>query len=124
MKKLNKAVRPSNTRWFLIMNVSIALLLVCAAVVLKKGTSSFDSQAKFDRGYIAQAKAETNTDTLKHGIIHTEAARATAYRSVMDVSNGASITWLIVAAAFIMNAIFIFRMNRKHQLIIADAAAA
>lgn len=106
------------------MNISIAILLVCAAGVLKSSTTNFNARANYDKGYIAQAKAETDTDTLKHGLIHTEAARATAYRSVLNLSNGASIIWLIVAAAFVMNAVFIFRMHRNQQLMLAAAAAA
>lgn len=124
MKNSKKAPRKVNIRWFLLMNMTIALLLVGSAIVLKNGSSNYNSQARFDSNYIALAKAETNAETLKHGIIHTEAARATAYRSVLDISNGASITWILLAVALLMNAMFIFRMQRNHQLILADATSA
>jgi len=122
MKTSPKTRRPSNTRWFLFLNTSIALVLVCAAVILTSNASRFKNQSKMDQGYLAMTKVEKDARTLQHGILHTEAARATAYRSVLNISNGTSIIWVLVAVAFIMNAVFIFRMNRNHQLIMAEAA--
>jgi len=124
MKKSEKAARPSNTRWLLFLNTSIAIVLVCAAVFLQSNSSRYQGQSKMDHAYLEMTKAEKDHSTLQHGILHTEAARATAYRSVLSISNGASITWVLVALAFIMNAVFIFRMNRKHQLVMADLTAA
>ncbi|BDS05219.1 hypothetical protein NT6N_02590 [Oceaniferula spumae] len=124
MKSPKKTSGSSNMRWFLILNISIAVVLVCAAGILKKGSAGYQGQATFDRNYIAMTKAEKDNGTLKRGIVYTEAARADAYRSLMNISHGASITWILVAVAFIMNAAFIFRMSRKHELMLADAHAA
>jgi len=116
MKKTSKAFSPANIRWFLLMNIVIAIVLVCAALILDRKTSDYNSQSNIDRGYLRQTKSETNTETLQHGIIYTEAARATAARSAHYISNGASISWGLVALTLVMNSLFIFRMSRNHQV--------
>lgn len=113
MKNTHVPKNRRHGRWLLWMNIAIATLLIGAAGVLKTGSARYQPQAQFDRNYIAQTQAETDTVMLKRGLVYTEAARATAYKSVMNVSHGASLTWLIIAVAFVLNAVFVFRMSRR-----------
>ena len=124
MKKSKKPFRPSNIRWFIFMNIAIAVLLTCSSAVLKKGTERYGYQAHIDAGYIFRSKGETDTNTLKNSLFYTEAARASTSRSLFYFSNGASLTGLIISIAFIANAAFIFRMNRNHKRLLAEAIAA
>ncbi|MBK1830891.1 hypothetical protein JIN77_09150 [Verrucomicrobiaceae bacterium R5-34] len=124
MKAPTHTSRSRNTRWFLFLNSAIAVVLVCAAVLMKNNSERFKGQSKIDRTYLAMTKAEQDSSTLQHGILHTEAARATAYRSVLNISNGTAMVWLLISVAFLMNAVFVFRMNRSHQLSLEEAHAA
>lgn len=124
MKNSKNTVIPMNPRWLLLINLSIAILLVGAAVVLKKSSTNYNSGAQFDRNYIAQTRTETDPATLQDGLLFTEAARSTAYRSVLNISNSAAITWVLVALALAMNCMFIFKMNRRHQLALEAATSA
>ena len=105
-------------RWFLLMNIVIAIALVCGAVFLKRGGDRYQPRAQFDRVYITLAKAEKDPEVLQKGLVYTEGARATAYKSVLNLSHGTSLVWLIVAVAFIANSVYLFRINlaQKKQL--------
>ncbi len=111
-------------RWFLLMNIIVAIALVCGAVFLKKGADRYEPRAQFDRSYIILAKAEQDPQALHKGLVYTEGARATAYKSVLNLSHGTSIIWLIVAIAFIANTVYLFRINleQKKQLATAETA--
>lgn len=111
-------------RWFLLMNIVIAIALVSGAAFLKNGADRYAPRAKFDRAYIGLTQQETDPAMLQKGLVYTEGARATAYRSILNLSHGTSIVWLIVAIAFIANTFFLFRINReqKKQLTKLEAA--
>lgn len=121
MKKSATPSAPGFARLFVIVNIIIAITLISGAVILQKTSSSYQPQATLNRGYIDQTKAEKDPGTLQHGILHTEAARATAYRAVLYLSNGTVITWVLVSLALLMNAIFLLRLTRKHELQLSEA---
>lgn len=102
-------------RWFLLMNIGIAVLLLCGAIFLKRGADRYEPRAQFDKAYITLTNAETDPAALQKGLLYTEGARATAYKSVLNLSHGTSIVWLIVAIAFIANTVYLFRINLEHK---------
>lgn len=111
-------------RWFLLMNIVIAIALIGGALFLKRGADLYKPRAQFDRVYITLAHAEQDPEVLQKGLVYTEGARAAAYKSVLNLSEGTSLIWLIVAIAFMANTVYLFRINReqKKQLAIAKAA--
>ena len=112
------------THWVLLMNVVIAVVLISAVFLLKNSSSHYQSSAAYNSDYIALTAAETDPAMLQHGIAHTEAARAHAYRSILKQSNGTFIVGLIIALAFLVNSIFIYRLTRTPKLPAADPLAA
>ncbi len=100
------------SRWLLLMNLIIAAFIISAAVLLKDSASHYQPRSAFDTAYVAAAERETDTQVLKHGIVHTEAARAHAYRSILRQSHGTFIIGLLVAVAFLGNSLFIYRMMK------------
>jgi hypothetical protein len=106
------------------MNIVIAIALVCGAVFLKHGGDRYKPRAKFDRVYISLTNNEQDPAMLQKGLVYTEGARATAYKSILNLSHGTSIIWLIVAVAFIANTVFLFRINleQKKQLALVKTA--
>ena len=112
----------NKSRWFFLMNLVIAIVIVSAVVLLKDSASHYKSAATFNGPYIAATETETDPAVLQHGIVHTEAARAHAYRSILKQSNGTFIVGLLVAFAFVANSIYIFRLTRNQSM--GNAAAA
>ncbi|MGB0993610.1 MAG: hypothetical protein ACPG32_14220, partial [Akkermansiaceae bacterium] len=108
----------------IVLNALIALVLVGAVFLLQQSANRYKPQTTMDQNYIEMTAAETDAKTLRHGILHTEAARASAYSSVVKLSHGTSLTWILVAFAFLMNAIFMMRMQRKSNELLAEASAA
>ena len=98
------------------MNVVIAIVVISAVFLLKDSSSHYQSAAAFNSNYISLTETETNPQILQHGIVHTEAARAHAYRSILKQSNGTFIVGLLIAIAFIANSIFIYRLTRNQKL--------
>lgn len=111
-------------RWFLLMNIVVAIALVSGAVFLKKGSERYESRAKFDRPYITLTKYEKDPAHLHKGLVYTEGARASAYKSILNLSHGTSIIWLIVAVAFIANTVYLFRINKEQKKQLAAIQAA
>jgi len=105
------------------MNVVIAVVLISAVFLLKNSSSHYQSAAAYNSDYIALTVAETDPAMLQHGIAHTEAARAHAYRSILKQSHGTFIVGLIIALAFLGNSIFIYRLTRAQKLPMADSVA-
>lgn len=105
-------------RWFLLMNIVICISLVCGAVFLKKGADRYKLRAQYDRIYIISVKAEQDPQSLLNGLVYTENARATAYKSILNLSHGTSIIWLIIAIAFAANTAYLLRVSleQKKQL--------
>lgn len=83
--------------------------------MLKKGADRYEPRAKFDRPYITVTKYEKDPAALHKGLVYTEGARAQAYKSVLNLSHGTSIIWLIVAVAFIANSVYLLRINREQR---------
>jgi len=98
------------------MNLVVAIAIVSAVVLLKDSASHYKSAATFNSPYIAATETETDPAVLQHGIAHTEAARAHAYRSILKQSNGTFIVGLLVGFAFVANSIFIFRLTRNQSM--------
>ncbi len=98
------------------MNLVVAIVIVSAVVLLKDSASHYQPRAAFDSAYIAVAETETDPAVLQHGIVHTEAARAHAYRSILKQSNGTFIVGLLVAFAFVANSIFIYRLTQNQNM--------
>ncbi len=124
MLNFKKSTRPINPTWFIIINISIAVLLLGAAVILKKSASKYYSGASINNTFISHTEAEENPEALRHSLIYTEAARSTAYRSILNITNSASITWILAALTLSINCMFILRMNRRHQLIMKQTTSA
>lgn len=97
------------------MNLVIAVTIFSAVVLLKDSASHYQPQSAFDAAYVAVAKQEVNPAILHHGIVHTEAARAHAYRSILRQSNGTFIIGLLVSIAFIANSIYIYRITNRQK---------
>lgn len=113
------------SRWFFLLNICIAIVILSAVFLLKDSSSHYQSRSAFDAKYISVTKAETDPEILQHGIVHTEAARAHAYRSILKQSNGTFVIGLLVALAFIANSIFIYRItNTSHNQNMGGGAAA
>ncbi len=112
------------SRWFFLMNIMIATLVISAVVLLKDSSSHYQPGANFDKAYISLAEAETDPTILQHGLVRTEAARAHAYRSILRQSHGTFIIGLIIAVAFLANSIFIYRLTRKQNQAVNEGAAA
>lgn len=98
------------------MNLVIAIVLLTAVVLLKDGASHYQPRSAFDSAYIAATAQEADPKILQHGILHTEAARAHAYRSIIRQSNGTFIIGLLAALAFAANAIYIHHANKPRKL--------
>jgi len=112
-----------NTHWVFLMNIVIAVVLISAVFLLKDSSSHYQSEAFLNSDYIALTANETDPAMLQHGILHTEAARAHAYRSILKQSHGTFIVGLIIALAFIANSIFIYRFTRAQKLTVPDSVA-
>ena len=97
------------------MNLVIAITIFSAVLLLKDSASHYQPQSAFDSAYIASAQQEVDPEILHHGIVHTEAARAHAYRSIIKQSNGTFIIGLLVTLAFIANSIYIFRITNRQN---------
>lgn len=106
------------------MNIVVAVVLVSAVFLLKDSSSHYKSGAAFNSDYIALTANETDPAMLQHGILHTEAARAHAYRSILKQSNGTFVIGLIIAVAFLVNSIFIYRLTRTQKLPMTETVAA
>lgn len=111
-------------RWFMLMNIVVAIALVGGAVFLKRGADLYEPRAKFDRTYIMLTKHEQDPAQLQKGLVYTEGARATAYKSVLNLSHGTSIVWLVVSIAFIANTIYLFRISLEQRKRLAAIEAA
>lgn len=113
-----QAAKYSNnkSRWFFLMNLVIAIVILSAIVLLKDSASRYQPQSAFDTAYIEVTKQEADPKVLQHGILHTEAARAHAYRSIIKQSNGTFIIGLLVTFAFLANSIFIYRNTNQQRL--------
>lgn len=98
------------------MNLVIAIVILSAVVLLKDSASHYQPRSAFDSAYIAATERETDTEVLQHGIVHTEAARAHAYRSILKQSHGTFIVGLLVAVAFVANSIFIYRITQNQHV--------
>ncbi|HCI91709.1 MAG TPA: hypothetical protein DHV60_04055 [Verrucomicrobiales bacterium] len=122
-----KTRKPQGTeksmRWFLLMNIVICISLVCGAVFLKKGADRYKLRAQYDRIYIISVKAEQDPQSLLNGLVYTENARATAYKSILNLSHGTSIIWLIIATAFAANTAYLIRINLERKKLLAVAKA-
>jgi uncharacterized membrane protein len=122
-----KTRKPQGTeksmRWFLLMNIVICISLVCGAVFLKKGADRYKLRAQYDRIYIISVKAEQDQQSLLNGLVYTENARATAYKSILNLSHGTSIIWLIIATAFAANTAYLIRINLERKKLLAVAKA-
>ncbi|MBT8043754.1 MAG: hypothetical protein KJO79_02285 [Verrucomicrobiae bacterium] len=106
------------------MNIVIAIFILSAIFLLKDSASHYQPRSAFDSAYISVAERETDTEVLKHGIVHTEAARAHAYRSILRQSQGTFIVGLLVAVAFLGNSIFIYRMMKNQNTMHGSRARA
>lgn len=118
------SVPKTNSRWMFLMNIVVAVVLISAVLLLKNSASHYQSGSAFNSDYIALTKTETDPAMLQYGILHTEAARAHAYRSILKQSNGTFIVGLIIALAFLANSIFIYRLTRAQKLPMVDTVAA
>ena len=98
------------------MNIVVAIVILSAVALLKDSASHYQPRSAFDTTYIAFTKQEAEPKVLQHGIVHTEAARAHAYRSIIKQSNGTFIIGLLVALAFIANSIYIYRITNRQKL--------
>ena len=111
----SKPQQSGKNRWFFLMNIVIAITIFSAVVLLKDSASHYQPRSAFDSAYIAIAKQEVDPEILHHGIIHTEAARAHAYRSIIMQRNGTFIIGLLAAFAFAANSIYIFRITKRQK---------
>ncbi|HCC20031.1 MAG TPA: hypothetical protein DEP88_02115, partial [Verrucomicrobiales bacterium] len=68
-------------------------------------------------------KAEQDPQSLLNGLVYTENARATAYKSILNLSHGTSIIWLIIATAFAANTAYLIRINLERKKLLAVAKA-
>lgn len=104
------------------MNLTVAIVILSAVVLLKDSSSHYKKRSNFDQAYVTITKTETDPAVLQHGIVHTEAARAQAYRSILNQSNGTFIIGLLVAVAFVANSVFIYRLTQKQNVTAAATA--
>lgn len=106
----------TKNRWFFLMNLVVAIVILSAVVLLKDSASHYQPRSAFDSAYVAVAQQEVDPEILHHGIVHTEAARAHAYRSIIKQSNGTFIIGLLVTLAFLANSIYIYRITNRQKL--------
>lgn len=118
--KASQSAPKRNTRWVFLMNLVIAIVLISGVFLLKDSSSRYQSASAYNSDYIALTANETDPAMLQHGIAHTEAARAHAYRSILKQSHGTFIVGLIIALAFLANSIFIYRLTRAQKLPMVD----
>lgn len=108
------------SRWFIYLNVIIAIVVLSAVILLKDSNSHYQDRSAYDTAYVKLSGEEKDPKVLHHGIVYTEAARANAYHSITMQSHGTFFIGLLVSLVFMANSIFIFRSAAPQRVNVVE----
>jgi hypothetical protein len=99
----------------LITNTLLAVFMLAALPVIYKSQQGFAPYAQVDKEYVKSAISSGETDYMHSALQTTEIARAMAHGSHLSTMTLMQYAVGILAALFILNSFYLFRLHRRPE---------